>query len=245
MKVTSERPLSVRYTPKGTVVSTSRSLQSQAPAIATDMAASSTSILGIPDTELTTQVRSAIMTLMAEVDRLRQELEQSRRRIDALQSEADLDGLLAILNRRAFVRELSRMMAFTERYGVPVCLLYLDLNGFKCINDEQGHAAGDAALQHVAQVLRSQIRDSDVVGRLGGDEFGILLTKADQSAGLQKADALNAALAAQPFGWKGQMFLLSVSYGAYQLAPGLSAADALSAADMAMYSAKRARAVAR
>jgi len=70
------------------------------------------------------------------------------------------------------VRQLTRTIAFSHRYGVPASVVYFDVNNMKLINDEHGHPAGDAALCHIAGVLRENTRSSDIVGRLGGDEFG-------------------------------------------------------------------------
>jgi diguanylate cyclase (GGDEF)-like protein len=161
-----------------------------------------TSILGIPEHELTAKVRSAILKLMEEVDRLRQELEKSTARISYLETLADQDTLLPVPNRRAFVRELTRMMAFSERYGAPGSLLYFDIDSMKDINDQFGHAAGDAALAHVADVLERNIRSSDVVGRLGGDEFGVILAQADPATANEKATLLADAIEKVPFEWR-------------------------------------------
>ena len=78
------------------------------------------SVLGIPEAEFTPRVRDAVMKLMAEVDRLRQELEAMKRRLDKAEEEADQDGLLPVLNRRAFVREMTRIMSFGERYDLEI-----------------------------------------------------------------------------------------------------------------------------
>ena len=92
------------------------------------------------------------------------------------------------------MRELTRYIAFTGRYNTPASLIYFDLNHLKKINDTYGHAAGDAVLQHFADMLLAHVRDSDCVGRLGGDEFGVLLTHANQEQALKKADVLAEAL---------------------------------------------------
>src|SRR6185503_8659165 len=127
------------------------------------------SVLGIPEGEFTPRVRDAIMTLMGEVDSLRRELSQTRVRLEEVEKTADQDHLLPLLNRRAFVRELTRYIAFAGRYGTPASLIYFDLDGFKTVNDTHGHAGGDAVLKNFAQVLSDNVRDSDCVGRLGGD----------------------------------------------------------------------------
>ena len=86
-----------------------------------------------------------------------------------------------VINRHAFVRELTRVVSYGERYAMPSSLLYIDLNGLKQINDTYGHPAGDAALMKLATILTEQVRGSDIVGRLVGDEFGILLVHAEEA----------------------------------------------------------------
>ncbi len=192
------------------------------------------SIMGIPEAELTPKVRSAIMTLLQEVDRLRQDVEDGKKRVAFLEKLADQDTLVPIANRRAFVRELSRMIAFAERYSTPSSVLYFDINGLKIINDNLGHAAGDAAIRHVAAVLTGSIRESDIVGRLGGDEFGVLLTNAPQAAAVEKAAILASKIEAVPFEWDGKHVPLHVAYGAYSFTGGEEA-------DKAMYERKQAK----
>ncbi len=198
------------------------------------------SVLGIPESELTPRVRDAIMGLMGEVDNLRRELSQTRARLDEAEKTADQDQLLPLLNRRAFVRELTRYIAFSGRYNTPASLIYFDLNQFKQINDTKGHAAGDAVLRHFAETLLGHVRDSDCVGRLGGDEFGVLLTHANQEQALNKADVLATALRATPPVWNGSAIPVSFSYGAFELKSGDNADLAMARADEAMYAQKRA-----
>ena len=198
------------------------------------------SILGIPEAEFTPRVRDAIMGLMSEVENLRRELTYTRARLDEVEKAADQDQLLPLLNRRAFVRELTRYISLTGRYNTPASLIYFDLNYFKQINDTHGHAGGDAALKHFAETLMSHVRDTDCVGRLGGDEFGVLLNHADQHNALKKADGLAEALRASPTIWNGQAIPVSFSYGAFELKPGDSADLAMARADEAMYAQKRA-----
>ncbi len=199
------------------------------------------SIMGIPEAELTPKVRSAIMTLLQEVDRLRQDVEDGKKRVAFLEKLADQDTLVPIANRRAFVRELSRMIAFAERYGTPSSVLYFDINGLKIINDNLGHAAGDAAIRHVAAVLTGNVRESDIVGRLGGDEFGVLLANASLPAALEKATILSGKIEAVPFEWEGKHVPLRVAHGAYSFTGGEDAAKALAEADKAMYARKQAK----
>ena len=103
-------------------------------------------VMGLAEADLSPGVRAALLTLMEEVERLRRELQLSRGRIEHLERLADEDTLVPLANRRAFLRELSRMMSFVERYATASSVLYFDVNDLKKINDAHGHAAGDAAL---------------------------------------------------------------------------------------------------
>ena len=199
----------------------------------------STSIMDIPEGELTPKVRAAIMNLMAEVESLRDELKQSRSRVERLEQLADQDSLTPIANRRAFVREMSRIMAFSQRYGTASSILYFDVDGLKAVNDTHGHAAGDALLLFIADVLTEYIRESDMVGRLGGDEFGVLLAQADKKGANEKAASLAQAVADREFIWQGVKLPISLSYGAYSFKPGEDVSTALANADKAMYDNKR------
>ena len=99
-------------------------------------------ILGIPEAELTPKVRDALMSLMSDVAALRREVAEARDHMAHLERMADQDVMLPVANRRAFVRELSRAIAATERYGAKAAVVYFDINGFKHINDTLGHPAG-------------------------------------------------------------------------------------------------------
>ena len=198
-----------------------------------------TSIMDIPAGELTPKVRAAIMSLMEEVERLRDELRKNRNRVQRLELLADQDALAPVANRRAFVREMSRIMDFSQRYGSASSVLYFDVDGLKIINDTHGHAAGDAVLLFISNVLVENIRGSDFVGRLGGDEFGVLLAQTDKQGAYEKAVTLAEAVASKEFLWKGVRLPLSLSYGSYSIQPGEDVTTALSNADKAMYDNKR------
>ena len=197
-----------------------------------------TAIMGIPEEELTTKVRSAIMALMEEVERLRREVDSTRARMGDLERVADQDSLLPVFNRRAFVRELSRVMSFSERYGTPTSVVYFDINRFKAINDSYGHAAGDGALELVAKTLVETVRESDIVGRLGGDEFGVILSHTDSRTAAEKAQILAQRVQNARFSWNGHDIELGVAYGVYSFKQGEDPAQALEAADKAMYAHK-------
>jgi diguanylate cyclase (GGDEF)-like protein len=197
-------------------------------------------VLGIPESEFTPRVRDALMKMMGEMDSLRRELALTRTRLEEVEHTADQDQLLPVLNRRAFVRELSRHIGFSTRYGTPASLVYFDLNDFKNINDTYSHAAGDAVLAHFADTLLSHVRDTDVVGRLGGDEFGVILSHTDEARAHKKAATLADVLATSPAQWNDRAIAVGFSYGAFQLQAGDRADSAMARADEAMYEHKRA-----
>lgn len=197
------------------------------------------SIAGIPLNELTPKVREAIAGLMAEVDDLRRQLKDAERRAGEMEKLADQDPLTPVANRRAFVRDLSRMISYAERYGVPTSLIFFDINGMKQINDVYGHKAGDQALLHVAEVLTASTRDSDVVGRLGGDEFAVVLPQMDESGAMTKAEELAAAIQGKPLTVDGEDIPIEVAYGIFPFRAGEDASSTLAEADRRMYERKR------
>ena len=196
-------------------------------------------VLGIPAAEMTPKVKNAIMTLMAEVDHVRSELKIAHRRISELEKLADQDSLIEISNRRAFVREMTRMISYSDRYGINSSLIFLDMNDLEVINDTMGHKVGDKALVHIAKVMLSNLRDSDIIGRLGGDEFGIILPKANEQNAAAKAQQIIANLEKKPLVIDGKKISLKMAYGIYPLHSGLSPDHALDQADKKMYSHKK------
>ncbi len=188
--------------------------------------------LGVDPSELTPRLRAALLGLEGEVQRLRARLVEA-------ETLADLDPLTPVLNRRAFEREMQRAIASADRYGEELSLVYFDLNGFKDVNDLFGHAAGDAALKHVADVLAANVRGSDIVGRMGGDEFAVVLTRASSENAARKAAQLAAMVEAEPVRWRSQAFKLSIAHGVRPFAKGKSALELLAEADAAMYLRKR------
>ena len=101
-------------------------------------------------------------------------LRDAEARIRYLENLAHIDELTGVLNCRGFLRELSRAASYAQRYAIPVTLVLLDLDGFKEINDRHGHPVGDAVLIQVARAMVSSVRGSDVVARIGGDEFALI-----------------------------------------------------------------------
>jgi diguanylate cyclase (GGDEF)-like protein len=178
------------------------------------------------------------MRLAAEVDRLTAELAAARVRIDELESRVDTDPLTETLNRRGFERELKRSLAYVKRYSVSAALIYLDLDEFKAINDRYGHSAGDAVLKAVAARLIRNVRSSDVVARIGGDEFVALIWNVDEAKAVAKTAALESAVAASVVRFGAARLNVGASAGATVLTPLDSPSRALARADAAMYARK-------
>jgi diguanylate cyclase len=158
------------------------------------------------------------------------------------------DPLTGLFNRRRFEEELRRQLAYTRRYGRGGALLMIDLDRFKQINDELGHAAGDEALRHVAELLSDNLRASDMVARdvdpmvarLGGDEFVVLLPEADAAGAETAAERLATAVAEAPLAIEDRAVELRVSIGVAMFdEDGIPPEqELLAAADQAMYLAK-------
>ncbi|MFN5049354.1 diguanylate cyclase [Roseateles sp.] len=151
------------------------------------------------------------------------------------------DALTGALNRRALEDKLSQMQA-RRRRGEGFAWIALDIDHFKRINDQLGHAAGDAALQQLASLLISQLRAGDAVVRLGGEEFGLLLPKTGLAEAVALAERLRQALVERPLRWKDQDWPISASFGVTATGPG-DARDSqalISQADRLLYQAKQA-----
>lgn len=156
---------------------------------------------------------------------------------DAARRDAEIDPLTGVWNRRGMFRRLEQCVAADSTQAAGA-LLYCDLDFFKRINDHYGHDAGDLCLQHFAAVAQSALSAEDVLGRIGGEEFVLLMPAADLAAALRAAEHIRQSLRAQPVHWGTSTITLAVSIGIAELARGQSASAALSRADAALYRAK-------
>ncbi len=181
------------------------------------------------------------MRLAAEVDALAAQLEASRARVSDLEARIDIDPLTDTLNRRGFERELKRSLAYVKRYGTSAALIYIDLDEFKPVNDRHGHAAGDAVLKAAAAALIRHVRASDMVARIGGDEFVVLLWNVGETAAVAKAAALEAAIYSTAICWGASTLVVGASAGVVLLGALDTPADVLARADSAMYARKAER----
>lgn len=172
---------------------------------------------------------------------LRREIVRLRTRVAELERLADTDTLTPLANRRAFAREVERVVAHTARHATPAAVLFLDVDNLKALNDRWGHQLGDAALVHVARLLRREVRASDTVARVGGDEFGLVLDRLVEGAAQLKAAALADAVATNPLRHEGATIVLGLSVGLTMVGQGDTVDAVLARADAAMYAAKPGR----
>ena len=157
--------------------------------------------------------RALPVRLAAELEALKEELARARARVAELESRVDEDPLTGLLNRRGFERAFERALAYVRRYGATAALLFLDLDGFKAVNDRHGHAAGDWVLGRLARLISGNVRASDVAARIGGDEIVVLLWNLHVSQAEAKARAFEELIAASPFEQNGKRFKLGLSAG--------------------------------
>ena len=152
---------------------------------------------------------------------------------------AERDHLTGALSRRGFMQQMENELTRFQRYGGNCALVMLDIDHFKQVNDQLGHPAGDEVLKAVAAACHERLRANDAFGRLGGEEFGILLVDSDQRAALAAAENLRRTIEGMPIA-VGAGITVTASFGLALLSPTVSKLeDWLSQADKALYSAKR------
>jgi diguanylate cyclase (GGDEF)-like protein/PAS domain S-box-containing protein len=154
--------------------------------------------------------------------------------------QASHDALTGLVNRREFERRLREAMDAAQTGDVAHALCYLDLDRFKVVNDTCGHTAGDNMLREVATIMKDAVRDSDTAGRIGGDEFALLLVGCPLEKARQIADDVVRAVADYRFVWKDKIFNIGVSIGLVEIGRGGgSIEDIMNSADSACYVAKK------
>ncbi len=182
--------------------------------------------------------QSALAAAQA-ADRL---IAEQLQRLAHFEQLAVTDELTGLLNRRGFKAEIKRTMLGARRYQEKGVLIFVDLDGFKPINDTHGHAAGDEVLRRVAAILSKNVRATDAVGRLGGDEFAILLSRSAWEDGLKRAEAFDGMINGAVVDWEGEAIPIRASLGFQTYGPNDDMEKILKSADDAMYATKRARA---
>jgi diguanylate cyclase (GGDEF)-like protein len=196
-------------------------------------------MLGISEAELTPSVRLAVSAMLEKLDDLSRELSRTKESLAEIERLVDVDVVAPIPNRRAFMRRLAWAITMHERYNHPSTVLYFDLNEFKQVNDTYGHAAGDLMIRHVSQLLSTAMRESDFLGRIGGDEFAIIMYHADESAARKRGARIIEKLQNTPLIFNGKQLSVSAAFGCYTIASGDDAESVLAGADMSMYVHKR------
>ncbi|HEX2092024.1 MAG TPA: sensor domain-containing diguanylate cyclase, partial [Longimicrobiaceae bacterium] len=166
---------------------------------------------------------------------------RSARQYEALGRRAAEDALTGLPNRRSFEARLAAAASHYERYRRPFSLVILDVDHFKRFNDTWGHEAGDRVLQHVAELLRSTMREVDLAARLGGEEFVVLLPETSLIPAVEAAERVRKVIAANPVVWNGRPLSVTASLGVATCPDSLpSPDDLLGAADAALYRSKEA-----
>lgn len=186
----------------------------------------------------------AIESVLAKLDSddrevIEQALVQAEKTEAELRYLADHDSLTGLLDRRRFRAELDTYVSFTARYGGQGAVMIIDIDGLKTINDSLGHHAGDNLIRHVAAIMRERVRATDIVARLSGDEFAVLMPQSDTAGALQLGEDLRAQVAENAAtGLDMEEATISVGITMFGGERGIGAEAVLVAADQAMYRAK-------
>ncbi|MEI6305934.1 MAG: GGDEF domain-containing protein [Deltaproteobacteria bacterium] len=195
--------------------------------------------------DIYSQLMKEIDTVIDSNNSLKNELAQSqeilaaqKRQIDTLHTAVRIDSLTQIANRAYFDEKLEEMISFTQRYNEPLSLVMIDLDYFKAINDTYGHIAGDRILKGVAFKLKSELRDSDFLARFGGDEFALLLIKANAQVAADVAWKLCRTMRESRFLLDDIEINVTLSIGIAEAGMGESAESLLKRADTALYHVK-------
>ena len=183
---------------------------------------------------------AGVERLVEEIGRLRGHIAQLQERVELLDQLAHQDTLIDLPNRRGFMREIERLIDRAKRYGHSAAMLFVDVDGLKMINDTFGHRAGDEALIQVAQLLTRGVRRSDVVARIGGDEFGILLENASDESAHETAARLVDLICGCEYMHDGDALPLSVAIGVAMIDGDDSCEAVMAVADEEMYRRKAA-----
>ena len=174
---------------------------------------------------------------------LERENKQLKARVAELERLVVGDTLTPVFNRRHFMEELDRWCWRTHRYGGEYGLLFIDVDNLKAVNDGNGHLAGDILLTGIAKALLSAVRRSDIVARVGGDEFAVLLDNIPESELVGKATHVTKVVGKLKIEHQGKLLVPSVSAGHTPIEPGVKPSELLLRADRSMYAAKQAKGI--
>lgn len=169
------------------------------------------------------------------------EIQEQREKIAELEALARTDELTGLINRRGLEAALEQLLSAANRHDEEGVICYIDIDDFKGINDKHGHARGDNVLQKVAGIISDHVRLDDIVARVGGDEFVVVLTRTSLRNGLRKAKELQRTLDATEIGKGPDAIRINVSLGIQGYDGRTCLANVMAMADHAMYADKRAR----
>jgi diguanylate cyclase (GGDEF)-like protein len=180
----------------------------------------SVAVAGSPPEGDAREAREALLRLSDENALLRAALADARARLGDLDEHVGRDPLTALLDPRQFRNELERVLSQAARHGTPASLISVDLNDIKAVNEGHGRVAGDAALRHVARLLKSLIRTSDVAARNGGGTFSLLLDHLDADSALDTAERIARCVAAHPLDLGHAQVRLEATVSVASILPG-------------------------
>jgi diguanylate cyclase (GGDEF)-like protein len=180
----------------------------------------------------------SIAELEAQIVALKAENQALSLALAEVERVSSLDTLTPVHNRRHFLGALHQRLARMRRYGDVVALIFIDVNNLKTVNDLHGHGAGDAVLMCIATRLKAQLRETDVVARIGGDEFGLILDQINADELDTKVEFLRQSITAEPVRYGDIDIAPSAAFGCTVLAQDDDELTALSRADAAMYKDK-------
>ncbi|NQU59300.1 MAG: GGDEF domain-containing protein [Rhodospirillales bacterium] len=188
-------------------------------------------VMDIPAEELTPKVQQTLSQIMVEFEKLREELGHARSHIQYLEELSETHTYLPVINRRGLHRELSRMLALGERAGVANTFVCFHIRNIESIRRKFGHGAAEAGLIWAAECLRANSRDTDIVGSMGGHDFGLILTLADSENATEEASAMALALDEGAYPWDGEKLSLTAAYGLHTFVVGDNAETVMERAD--------------
>lgn len=180
-----------------------------------------------------------IRDLETQIVTLRRELMTLRIANSELERVVERDTLTPLYNRRYFINALNDRLKRLERYGTRSVLVFVDVDGLKSVNDTHGHGAGDFALIHVAELLSANIRTTDIVARIGGDEYAIILEELSKEEAQAKVEALKQAIARTPCEFNGAKLEFGASFGMAVMMLSDTEETLMARADADMYANKR------
>jgi diguanylate cyclase (GGDEF)-like protein len=169
---------------------------------------------------------------------LRASLAEAQGRLQAIEEAADADALTGLPNRRRFIRGVERLVGQAERHGTPAALVSIDLKGLTAVNDSHGRLAGDSVIIHVGRLLAGLIRSTDMVARIGGDVFGLLLDHLDQNSAIETAERIGRCIAANPVDLGGSRLSVEAEIAVTGILAGDSVEDVIERAESNLARAK-------